>query len=540
MNYISTSLRLLKISLMTLLISSQIAKSQNVGIGTAAPLDKLHVIGNVRASSLAGVGNRTVLADPNGTLTIGTNTNAPDWTVIGNTGTTAATNFIGTADAMDFIIKTGGAAAANERLRFFTAGQAIYNRTLIQAGDVLSVYGNGYASVINNTLGDWAINGYVNSATGAGIYGENASGLGVLGLSASANGFGMQAFNANALGTGIIASGNNLGGLYIATAGMGGSFRGSRFGVMGLSTVNSAAVSGSAIWGINNKAILISYLGGSGVTGVDSSLVGPGGVTGASFAAGGNGVYGECTNTDGTGVFGYANNGTFQYGVWGVAANTVGLGTNSMGVVGQNQTNAAGSSGVLGIETAGGPAGKYAVFANGDMGASGTKPFMIDHPLDPANKMLRHFAIESPEILNMYRGNAILDNNGEAVVQLPDYFPAINNTNYSYNLTSIGQQMNVYIKTEIQNKQFVIAGGVPGAKVSWTVMSERNDPYLQQNPQKRDVVIMKSGGMQGKYLVPQLYGQPDEQKAFGGKVPRVAQSQSIGTSVFTMPEKSQK
>ena len=31
----------------------------------------------------------------------------------------------------------------------------------------------------------------------------------------------------------------------------------------------------------------------------------------------------------------------------------------------------------------------------GDVGASGTKPFVIDHPVDPENKILKHFAIES-------------------------------------------------------------------------------------------------------------------------------------------------
>jgi hypothetical protein len=35
------------------------------------------------------------------------------------------------------------------------------------------------------------------------------------------------------------------------------------------------------------------------------------------------------------------------------------------------------------------------VFAFGDVGATGGKPFIIDHPLDPENKMLRHFALES-------------------------------------------------------------------------------------------------------------------------------------------------
>jgi len=40
----------------------------NVGVGTASPAEKLHVVGNTRVSSLAGSGNRPVFADANGTL----------------------------------------------------------------------------------------------------------------------------------------------------------------------------------------------------------------------------------------------------------------------------------------------------------------------------------------------------------------------------------------------------------------------------------------------------------------------------------------
>ena len=47
-------------------------------------------------------------------------------------------------------------------------------------------------------------------------------------------------------------------------------------------------------------------------------------------------------------------------------------------------------------------------------------------------------------------------------------------------------------------------------KVSWMISAERNDPFLQQNPDDRQVEIVKSGGAQGKYLMPQLYGQPAE------------------------------
>jgi hypothetical protein len=46
------------------------AHAQNVGIGIAAPLDKLHVAGNVRVNGLAGVGTRVVSADVNGTLVV--------------------------------------------------------------------------------------------------------------------------------------------------------------------------------------------------------------------------------------------------------------------------------------------------------------------------------------------------------------------------------------------------------------------------------------------------------------------------------------
>ena len=35
--------------------------------------------------------------------------------------------------------------------------------------------------------------------------------------------------------------------------------------------------------------------------------------------------------------------------------------------------------------------------------------FKIDHPLDPAHKFLVHSCVESNEMMNIYRGNAILE-----------------------------------------------------------------------------------------------------------------------------------
>ena len=86
----------------------------------------------------------------------------------------------------------------------------------------------------------------------------------------------------------------------------------------------------------------------------------------------------------------------------------------------------------------------YGVYAIGDVGASGTKPFMIDHPNDPENKYLRHFAIESDEVLNMYRGIVMLDANGKGVIELPAYFDEINR-DVTYQLTSIGSPQQPYV-----------------------------------------------------------------------------------------------
>lgn len=55
-------------SFMTLSYSSTPALNGNLGIATATPQEKLHVNGNIRASSLAGTGFTNVNADVNGTL----------------------------------------------------------------------------------------------------------------------------------------------------------------------------------------------------------------------------------------------------------------------------------------------------------------------------------------------------------------------------------------------------------------------------------------------------------------------------------------
>ena len=193
---------------------------------------------------------------------------------------------------------------------------------------------------------------------------------------------------------------------------------------------------------------------------------------------------------------------TFDHiGVFGFSNAVIGSG------VGFGMYASGGYIGIVGDE-ADAPNSLAGVFANGDVAASGLKPFIIDHPLDPENKMLRHYALESDEVLNVYRGVVILGRNGRAEVKLPEYFEAIN-TNVSYQLTSIGNSSQPWIVKEVLDGKFMI-GGRPGGKVSWNIYANRNDAYVQANPHKLENVIDKRSMDLGKYLDPRSHGQSEE------------------------------
>jgi len=69
------------------------------------------------------------------------------------------------------------------------------------------------------------------------------------------------------------------------------------------------------------------------------------------------------------------------------------------------------------------------------------------------------------------KGAAVLDSNGEAWVTLPLGFEAVHILGgYHYQLTAIGAPgASLYVAEEVRNGRFKIAGGRPGAKVSWQV-----------------------------------------------------------------------
>ena len=148
------------------------------------------------------------------------------------------------------------------------------------------------------------------------------------------------------------------------------------------------------------------------------------------------------------------------------------------------------------------------IIVNGNVYSNNTS-LKMDDPLDPANKYLSHSAVESPDMMNIYNGIVVLDSNGEAIVQMPNWFSALNHE-FRYQLTCIGGFAPVYIAEELANDQFKVGGGRAGMKISWQITGIRQDAWA--NAHRIPVEEMKNDRERGYYLHPELYGQPEEKQ----------------------------
>ena len=131
--------------------------------------------------------------------------------------------------------------------------------------------------------------------------------------------------------------------------------------------------------------------------------------------------------------------------------------------------------------------------------------FTIDHPLKPKTHFLCHSFVESPEMLNIYRGNVMLKK-GRAKVTMPDWFVALNGDNpddFSYQLTSIGGKNDLWVEDEMKKGELVIAGE-NDLKVGFIITAVRHDPYAEENRIQVEVE-KKSVGKEGQYMYPQHY-----------------------------------
>lgn len=327
-------------------------------------------------------------------------------------------------------------------------------------------------------------------------------------------------------GTGVFGQGPDSGVNGFSPSGIGvkGFSAGNRansYGVYGETTSQTAQTSG--VFGVSP----INGVFGAGTTGVVGLS------TGTNPNAAPIGVYGEARAQDpsSSGVYGtgpvYGVYGTGATGVYGTGA-TYGVhgkttATNSSGVFGEGPFGVYGSGnyGVYGIGPNIGVYGtttttNYAGYFDGKVQVVGflaktAGTFKIDHPLDPANKYLYHSFVESPDMMNIYNGIVALDEQGEATVEMPDWFEALN-SDYRYQLTSLGVSgPNLYISEKLSNLRFKIAGGVPGQEVSWQVTGIRQDAFARAH--RVQVEEDKSEQERGKYLHPEVFGISGEDAA---------------------------
>ncbi|MCX5357754.1 hypothetical protein OG864_03310 [Streptomyces sp. NBC_00124] len=157
----------------------------------------------------------------------------------------------------------------------------------------------------------------------------------------------------------------------------------------------------------------------------------------------------------------------------------------------------------VGILASGATAGQF----QGDVRITGSLSkggggFRIDHPLDPGNKYLSHSFVESPEMLNVYRGTVTTDDDGEATVELPSYVQVLN-ADVSYHLTVVGDVGAASVTEPLRDNRFSLRTDRRGADVCWLLLGVRQDSWAQTH--RIQVEEDKPDDVRGRYLHPHLF-----------------------------------
>lgn len=208
------------------------------------------------------------------------------------------------------------------------------------------------------------------------------------------------------------------------------------------------------------------------------------GVKGVGTGNGGSkAIYGYIASNVGTSYSGYFENAASNgYGVYSTSPYIAGefVSTQTTGTAYGIQAYCASNNCTAGYFYA--PSGQTSVYASanvtvsGSLNVYGTKNFVIDHPSKPGMS-LQHAAIESSEVLNVYRGRVVVPPSGQASVYMPEWFAKVN-ANADIMVTCRGANANW---SDMANGAFSIAAP-PGSKCVWTVMANRNDNFMRANP----------------------------------------------------------
>jgi hypothetical protein len=350
--------------------------------------------------------------------------------------------------------------------------QPLLSLTNLGGGTVVSGIGTGDPAIVGTNqafgtagrLGVWD----------AGVVGEGSTGI----RGTSGNGEGVAGWSTNGVGvTGINWLTDNSGMLGTADAGVGGSGFGAFTGVRG----DSSSGDGVSGWSGTGYGIHATSDNGVALRAAAYTDSGVWASTWTGFAA----VHAQ--SVAGIGLF--AESGAHD------AIQAVAQTAGKSAVYGQNFNG-------------GGWAGYFSgrVHVNGTLSKS-AGAFTIDHPLDPESKRLSHSFVESPDMMNVYNGNVMLDDAGAAWVELPEWFEALNR-DFRYQLTCLGGFAPIYVAEKVSGNRFRIAGGAPGLEVSWQVTGIRHDPYADAH--RIRVEEEKPDQERGRFLHPELYGRPSD------------------------------
>ena len=367
-----------------------------------------------------------------------------------------------------------GVTYSGQFISHSTSGRGIHGNAIANSGRTYGGYfesrsneGIGVLGKVDNTTGTtYGIYGTVNSNNGKGVYGYAIAPSGIT--------YGGYFQNSSINGIGVYGKGISL---RDSSCGTGVYGEAGQYGVFGRATATSGFSYGGYFMSANT--------GGRGLMGTATATTGRtyGGYFNSSSSSG-TGVYSYASASSGTNIGGwFATNSPSGYGVYANGPAFAGAFRGSV-IISAN------------------------LFVEGEIiGCKNIRSLEIDHPLDPANKLLRHSSVESPDMMNIYNGNIITDGSGSAIVILPDYFEKLNK-DFRYQLTVIGDFAQAIIGEKIKNNRFTIRTDKPNMEVSWQVTGVRQDPWAKDN----HVVVeeQKKPEKQGYYLYPQGYGQPED------------------------------
>ncbi|MCB2219861.1 MAG: hypothetical protein KQI35_05640 [Bacteroidetes bacterium] len=359
----------------------------------------------------------------------------------------------------------------------------------------LDVLGGTNTAILATSSDSYAINGKSSGSAAAGVIGQGQT----------ANSWGVYGYNGYG---GIAVRGYSAGGWAGFFAGDG--YFSENVGIGTITPTYKLEVNGTTLIGTTSKGLRMRNTG----TLVDIESLGTG--LALNYQTGENTIMNVISGRVGIGTTSPTGKLEVQSNyidaVYGKSENSTGVhgySDNSIGVWGQSISN----TGVYG--TTDNP-NNFAGYFVGKVNVTGTLSkgagsFLIDHPLDPENKLLRHNFVESPENLLIYRGKAALNSNGEAVVEMPEYFQALTKEDEaSIHLTSVGRPFLTGAEWNSDYSAIIIYGD-NNREVFWEVLADRDDPVIHELGQP---VEEEKGGdnkfcEKGKLLYPKAYGYPE-------------------------------